>query len=146
MESALNLCFKSLITTTMTAEKTHKDACSFYFKEHNFSIVNEFLQLIFRVNRPRSSDRERNIPCKTSDLRISRCSLALTSKNVHRNKKYSTCRVVLLFLVTKVLLWLLEALTRYAPQPSIVFWQLKMTLLLFHPHLFVSFPETSVKL
>ena len=50
MESALNLCFKSLITTRMTAEKTHKEACSFYFKSHNFSIVNEFLQLIFRVN------------------------------------------------------------------------------------------------
>ena len=45
----LNLSFKSLITTTITAEKTHKDACSFYFKAHNFSIVDEFLQLIFRV-------------------------------------------------------------------------------------------------
>ena len=50
-----------------------------------FFIVDKFLQLISRVNL--DSDRERNVPCKPLDYRISRCSLALTAKKCTQKKE-----------------------------------------------------------
>ena len=85
----VKLSFQSLITTTTA--KYRQRCIPFHILSGLFQItqfffiVDRFLQLISRVNL--DSDRERNVPCKPLDQRISRCSLALTAKKCTQKKE-----------------------------------------------------------